>query len=152
MENQMNRNLKIWLILVLIVVLVVAVLAALWAAYTFNQPRTPVFPFRPATPRYINVADIELFYMARTVFSTINIALLIALVSTYISIYLKTKSEFTIGLVIFATFFLIKDVTWSPFIIGWAGFGMFGLGPFAFLPDLFEMAALSVLLYLSLKY
>jgi hypothetical protein len=29
---------------------------------------------------------------------------------------------------------------------------MFGLGPFALLPDLFTFAALTVLLYLSVKY
>jgi hypothetical protein len=56
------------------------------------------------------------------------------------------------GLTLFATFLLIKDICWSPLIIGLAGFDMFGLGPFAFLPDLFEMAALLVLFYLSVKY
>jgi len=49
-------------------------------------------------------------------------------------------------------FFLIKDITWSPFIVRFAGFDVFGLGPFAFLPDLFELIALSVLLYLSVEY
>jgi len=136
-------------------VLAIAALAAFLAVYTINQPRTqgtPHFPFRPMPIQRINPADIELYYIARTVFSTINIALLIALITTYGSIYIKTRSHFTIGLLIFATFFLIKDVTWSPFIIGAFGFGIFGLGPFAFLPDLFEFAALSVLLYLTIKY
>lgn len=151
----MNRNLKIWLFTVIIAVLAIAALAAFWAMYTINQPRTssaPPFPFRPIPIQRINPADIELYYIARTVFSTINIALLIALITTYGSIYIKTRSHFTIGLLIFATFFLIKDVTWSPFLIGVFGFGTFGLGPFAFLPDLFEFAALSVLLYLTVKY
>ena len=85
-------------------------------------------------------------------FSTINIVLTLVLIVNYVSIYLKTKSQFTIGLLLFALFFLIKDITWSPFVIGFAGFGTFGLGPFAFLPDLFEMAALLVLFYLSVKY
>ncbi len=153
----MNRNMKIWLFIVVAAVLSIAALAAFWATYTINQPMTgvrvsPPFPFRTIQIRPINPADIELFYVARTVFSTINIALLIALITTYASIYVKTRSQFTIGLLIFATFFLIKDITWSPFVIGVFGFGLFGLGPFAFLPDLFELAALSVLLYLTLKY
>lgn len=158
MEKRMNKNIKIWLFIVVTAVLAVAVLAAFWAVVTINQPRigsggtAPPFPFRPIQIRPINPADIELFYVARTVFSTINIALLIALITTYASIYIKTRSQFTIGLLIFATFFLIKDITWSPFVVGWFGFGLFGLGPFAFLPDLFELAALSVLLYLSIKY
>ena len=78
--------------------------------------------------------------------------LLIVLIFNYVSIYLKTKSEFTIGLILFSVFFLIKDITWSPFVVHFAGFDVFGLGPFAFLPDLFELIALSVLLYLSVEY
>jgi hypothetical protein len=64
----------------------------------------------------------------------------------------KTRSEFTVGLILFASFFLMKDITWSPFIVRFAGFDLFGLGPFAFLPDLFELIALAVLLYLSVEY
>jgi hypothetical protein len=38
-------------------------------------------------------------------------------------------------------------------LVIWAfGFRLFGLGPFAMLPDLFTFAALAVLLYLSVKY
>jgi hypothetical protein len=96
--------------------------------------------------------DFELYYTARTILSTVNIVLTVILILNYASIYLKTKSDFTLGLVLFASFFLVKDVAWSPFVIGLIGFGTFGLGPFAFLPDLFEMAALLVLFYLSVKY
>jgi hypothetical protein len=32
------------------------------------------------------------------------------------------------------------------------GYRAFGLGPFAMLPDLFSLAALAVLLYLTIKY
>jgi hypothetical protein len=48
--------------------------------------------------------------------------------------------------------FLIKDITWSPFVIGWFKFTLLGLGPFAMLPDMFETAALMVLFYLAVKY
>jgi hypothetical protein len=151
MENQMKRNLKIWLILVLAAVLVVAVLASFWAMYTLDH-RAQDFPFRPRPVPFTNPADIELFYIARTVVSTINIALLVVLVLTYASIYMKTHSEFTIGLLIFALVFLMKDLSSNPFVTGAFGFQLFGLGPFALLPDLFELGALSVLLYLSIKY
>jgi hypothetical protein len=46
----------------------------------------------------------------------------------------------------------MKDLTSNPMIIRAFGFGLYGLGPFALLPDLFELVALSVLLYLSVKY
>jgi hypothetical protein len=154
MENHMNRNLKTWLILVILAVIAVAILAAIWAANAIYQSQVyqPGFPFRPLQPPGYIPGDIELFYIARTVISAINITLLVVLIVTYISIYIKTRSQFTIGLLIFATVFLMKDLTSNPFVIGAFGFRLYGLGPFALLPDLFEFVALTVLLYLSVKY
>ena len=146
----MNRKQTILVLLTVLIVLTASV-AAIVASYQTNQRRGPGFPFTPRQYMF-NPADFELYYVARTVFSTVNIVITSILIVNYVSIYLKTKSEFTIGLSLFAVFFLIKDITWSPFVIGLAGFGMFGLGPFAFLPDLFEMAALLILFYLSVKY
>ncbi len=144
----MNRKQKIMILLAVLIGLS-ALLALILSYYQFLEGFG--FPFsRRAT--LVNPGDIELYYTARTILSTVNIVLTVVLIFNYVGIYLKTKSEFTLGLTLFATFFLIKDISWSPFIIGWAGFGMFGLGPFAFLPDLFEMAALLVLFYLSVKY
>jgi hypothetical protein len=74
------------------------------------------------------------------------------LIFNYLGIYRKTRSEFTLGLLLFAGCLLVKDVTLNPIIIGLGGFGLYGLGPFAFIPDLFEMTALLVLFYLSVKY
>jgi hypothetical protein len=86
------------------------------------------------------------------VFSTINIALLAILTETYAALYIKTRSQFTIGLLIFASVFLIKEITSSPFVTGAFRFSISGLGPFALIEPLFELAALSVLLYLSIEY
>jgi hypothetical protein len=154
MENHMNRNLKTWLILVILAVIAVAILAAIWAAMVIYQSQVyqQVFPFRPLQPPGYIPGDIELFYIARTVLSAVNITLLVVLIVTYVSIYIKTRSQFTIGLLIFATVFLMKDIASNPFVIGAFGFRLYGLGPFALLPDLFEFVALTVLLYLSVKY
>jgi hypothetical protein len=139
------------IILILLIVLV-ALSALLAVIINFYQASLgPAELFGPRIPQ-ANPGDFELYYMARTILSTINIVLTVILIFNYASIYHKTKSQFSIGLVLFATFFLIKDVAWSPFVIGLAGFGTFGLGPFAFLPDLFEMSALLVLFYLSVRY
>jgi hypothetical protein len=146
----MNRKQTIFVLLIILLVLSAAV-AVLLAMFQAELRRAPEFPFAQRVYRP-NPADIELYYWARTVFSTINIVLIAVLIANYVSIYLKTKSEFTIGLLLFASFLLIKDIAWSPFVIGALGFGLFGLGPFAFLPDLFEMAALLVLFYLNFKY
>jgi len=153
MENHMNRNLKTWLILVILAVIAV-ILAAIWAATAIYQSQVyqPGFPFRPLQPPGYIPGDIELFYIVRTVISAVNITLLVVLIVTYASIYVKTRSEFTIGLLIFAIVFLMKDLAANPFVIGAFGFRLYGLGPFALLPDLFEFVALTVLLYLSVKY
>jgi hypothetical protein len=148
METKMFNRLKFGLLIALIVA--VAVLAAFWATLSLQQssllaPRQ--FPRGGFIP-----GDFEIFYVVFTIISTINIALLVMLLVTYISIYAKTRSPFTIGLVIFALVFLIKDIASSPFVVGLFSFRAVGLGPFEFLPGILEFAALSVLIYLSIKY
>jgi hypothetical protein len=142
----MNRIQKIALLLTILIVLT-TIVALLLATYQNSLGRS--FHPRPSFP---NPQDFELYYYARTVFSTINIVLITILIVNYVSVYLKTKSEFSIGLLLFAMAFLVKDLAQSPFIVQGAGFNIFGLGPFAFLPDMFEMLALLVLFYLSVKY
>jgi hypothetical protein len=145
----MSRNIKT--LLLLTILLAVAASAVLVAAY-FSSDSTHPAPFGRGTYTFNPSADLDFYYVARTIFSTINIVLLIVLIVNYVSIYMKTRSEFTIGLTMFACFFLIKDIAWSPFVVYFAGFNLFGLGPFAFLPDLFELIGLSTLLYLSIRY
>ena len=146
----MSRNLKF--LVFLVIMLAIAALAVVIASYQLYSQQTTNPIFQGGRPFRLNPADLELYYVARLVFSSINIVLLIILIINYVSIFAKTKSEFTIGLLLFAAFFLMKDIAWSPFVVSLAGFNVFGLGPFAFLPDLFELVALSVLLYLSIKY
>ena len=150
MKHEMIRNPRTWLLLVLLpILIVVAILAAIWATSTFWYPRLPWQP--PERPPYIPW-DIEFFYIAKTVISTINAIILIFLIFVYIDIYRKTRSEFTVGLVIFSATLLLYALTSNPIVIRAFGFRLFGLGPFALLPDLFTLAALIVLLYLSIKY
>jgi hypothetical protein len=148
MKNRMNKNVRNWLILGTLTV--VAILAALWAASTFWLPPPPWEPHR--LPPYDIRGDIELFYTVKAVVSTINVTLSVILLITYVGVYRKTRSEFTIGLVIFSAVFLLNALASNPLVIWAFGFRLFGLGPFAMLPDLFTFAALAVLLYLSVKY
>jgi len=148
MKNRMNKGMRIWLILATLIV--VAVLAAVWASSTFWVPRYPFEP-RPR-PRENIPGDIEFFYTAKTVVSTINVTLLVFLLLTYVDIYRRTRSEFTVGLIIFSAVFLLNVLASNPLVIWVFGFRPFGLGPFALLPDLFTLGALAVLLYLSIRY
>jgi len=151
MKDGVNRNLRIWLILVTLVV--VAVLAALWA--TTYSPLPPLWePRRRPSPLPGNIElwDIELYYTAKTVISTINVTLLISLLIAYIGIYRRTQSQFTVGLVVFSLILLLNVLASNPLMQWIFGFRAFGLGPFAMLPDLFTCIALAVLLYLTVKY
>lgn len=148
MSSYMNKSLRIWLIIVTLVV--AAILAALWATSREWFGFSP-FERRLPPPRIIP-GDIEFFYTAKTVVSTINVTLLVFLLLTYIDIYRKTRSEFTIGLTIFSVVFLLNALVSNPLVVGVFGFQPFGLGPFALLPDLFTSVALAILLYLSIKY
>ena len=144
----MNKRFKLGLIVTILVI--VAILASVWA-YAYFQNHSSVLQRHVQPPGFIP-GDIEFFYVANAIVSTINIALLAILVVIYIDLYSKTRSPFTIGLLIFSVVFLVRDLTSSPFIASSYGFRAYGLGPFVFLPGLFELVALSILLYLSVRY
>jgi heme/copper-type cytochrome/quinol oxidase subunit 2 len=148
MNEHMNKSLRNLLIVVTLVV--VAILAILWASTNALFPR---FPWEPRMPPPQDIrGDIELFYTMKTVISTMNVTLLVFLLLTYVSIYLRTRSEFTIGLIIFSAIFLLNVLASNPMVMWICGYRPSGLGPFAMLPDLFTFVALVVLLYLSVKY
>jgi hypothetical protein len=150
MENDMSNNtqysgLKFKASLLLPIFLLVGLFAAFLAASVLYSPIQK-------SPVHFTPYDFEFFYFAHAIISTVNIALLIVLSIIFISVYRKTKSEFAFGLIVFGFAFLLKDIVASPFIAGIFSFSASGLGPFIVLPDIFELTALSVLLYMHLKY
>jgi len=144
----MDKRLKVGIIFTILIV--VAILATIWV-FVESRPHFPGFQPRIAPVNSLP-GDLEFFYAGFTILSSINIALLIVLTLIYLDVYRKTHSHFTIGLVIFALAFLMKDLTSNPFVISFFRFRAYGLGPFEFLPGLFEFFALSILLYLSVRY
>jgi len=144
-EKTMKNGINIWALLAGLAA--VAILSAFWATY---MAWTPFSPRVPPVP-YSEPWDLELFYIIKTVVSTVNVTILIFLLAIYVGIFRKTRSEFTIGLMIFSLVLLLNALSSNPFVIWAFGFKLFGLGPFAMLPDIFTLAALSVLLYLSSK-
>ena len=147
MTSHMNRNVRVPLMLAALVV--VALAAAFLATAVTPFPYRP--PFEGRRPPESIPGDIELYYTVKTVVSTTNVTLLVILLATYIGIYMKTKSEFTIGLTIFSVVLLLNALASNPLLQWVFGFRAFGLGPFAMLPDLFTLFALAVLLYLTFK-
>jgi hypothetical protein len=148
MASYMSNRARISLILALVVV--VSILSAIWAINF--EPRTPIWEPRPF-PNIPNVTgDLELYYIVSTVTSSLNVTLTSILLATYVSLFRKTKSEFVIGLTLFALIFLLYTLVSNPIVRFVFGYRAFGLGPFVMLPDLFALISLGILLYLSLKY
>lgn len=80
-----------------------------------------------------------------------NILLLFALLCIYARSYIKIKSKFTMGLMIFALVLLFQAVASCPLLRTAFGYSECGVGIFNILPDFFELVALSVLLWISWK-
>jgi hypothetical protein len=135
--------------MIVIAIVIIAILTTLWATSREFAP-SPFGP-RPRPPTNIR-GDIQLYYTLETVVSVVNVTLSIILLLMYISIYRKTQSQFTIGLIIFSVVLLLHAFVSIPLLHQAFGFYEFGLGPFAMLPDLFTCLALAVLLYLTFKY
>ena len=147
MKQCMNNRAKAWLMLAIVVA--VALLAAFWAI-TYEPVTLPLDPKRFPLDRVRG--DLELFYTVKTVISSVNVTLIMILLATYLSLYKETQSEFTLGLIVFSMVLLLYALASNPIVQVLFGYRAFGLGPFAMLPDLFSSIALSVLLYLTLKY
>ncbi len=147
MKHHMTKYARIGLVLAVLVA--VALLSAFWARTV--EPIAPPLEPRPFPRDWIR-GDLELYYTVKTVISSVNVTLLAILLATYISIYKKTQSEFTIGLIVFSMVLLLYALASNPIVAFIFGFRAFGLGPFAMLPDFFSSIASAVLLYLTIKY
>jgi hypothetical protein len=146
----MNKYLKIGIIFASIVI--VALVADHLATQSSPVVGISIFEPRPVPfdritidiGRYYSfIGDMELFYRLKTVLSSIN--------ATYIDMYKKLNSEFTIGLILFSLTLLFYALTSNPLLQWIFGYQAFGLGPFAMLPDMFTTLALTVLMYLTMK-
>jgi hypothetical protein len=91
-------------------------------------------------------------FTAGTILSIINMSLAVVLLTVYFGIYRRTKTQFNLILIIIALTLFCFSIVANPLVSAVLGYEASGLGPFFILPDLFALAALSALLYLSLKY
>jgi hypothetical protein len=104
-------------------------------------------PFKDTWERRI----FTISFMAGIVFNSINIFLLIGLLWVYGNTYAHTKSNFMLGLIFFIGVLLIQSIFSLPILHVFFGYSTYGLGPFGFLPNLFETFALIILLLLSME-
>ncbi|MEM3573560.1 MAG: hypothetical protein QXJ62_04955 [Nitrososphaeria archaeon] len=143
----MQKKTRFWIMILTVIIIAAIAFTLTVTVEKFTMPP----PWQQRPPRNIP-GDIELYYTAKTVVSTVNITLLIFLIMNYAIMYSDTKSEFLLGLIIFSLVLLLHALSSNPLVFQLFGFHAFGLGPFAMLPDLFTLAALIVLVYLTFKY
>jgi hypothetical protein len=141
MKNNMNRYAKIGIMLATVAFMA---LMSFWAAATIPPPP-------PGSPGQAP-EDIQFYYTANTVVSTINATLSVFLLAAYVGLYKKTQSGFTLALIIVSTALLLNALAFNPYILWVFHFRGSGLGPFAMLPGLFTSVTLVVLLYLAFRY
>ena len=149
-----KKKARLLLALILVSVIVAGMVAGLWAVNfesraSLFEPRSFPGDFPDDLPNFRD--DFEFYYVAKTVFSSVNIVLVSILLVTYLTLYKNNKSEFVFGLILFALVLLFYALASNPLVVTIFGFRAFGLGPFAVLPDLFTTISLAIMLYLTLK-
>lgn len=126
-------------------IIALAALALSMPVLVFAQPGGPGQGMRMH-------GDFEWYYSVKGVLSTVNLVLLVILLIIYLRVYSDTRSEFALGLVVFALAMMMYAITSNPWLQSGFGFRGSGLGPFAFFPDLFALVALVILLFFAVRY
>jgi hypothetical protein len=126
-------------------IIALAALALSMPVLAFAQPGGPGQGMRMH-------GDFEWYYSVKGVLSTVNLVLLVILLIIYLRVYSDTRSEFALGLIVFALAMMMYAITSNPWLQSGFGFRESGLGPFAFFPDLFALVALVILLFFALTY
>lgn len=126
-------------------IIALAALALSMPVLVFAQPGGPGQGMRMH-------GDFEWYYSVKGVLSTVNLVLLVILLIIYLRVYSDTRSEFALGLIVFALAMMMYAITSNPWLQSGFGFRGSGLGPFAFFPDLFALVALVILLFFAVRY
>ncbi len=86
-----------------------------------------------------------------TLVSLANIVLLILLLYVYWGNYRKIKSDFTLGLIMFAGLLLLQNILFSSFLLFHQAFRVSQLGIPLFIMNITEFLALAILLTITWK-
>lgn len=93
--------------------------------------------------------DDPILTLAAVFVGVVNIGLLIILLFTYISQYRKLKSNFSLGLVMFAALLLLQNILFIFFLLSREGFHGPGMGGPVFTINLIQLSALIVLVRIA---
>jgi hypothetical protein len=112
----------------------------------FNQTFPGNGTFIGNTPGDGNVFGDPILAIIAAIVCAANIGLLLILLFTYVTSYRKLKSQFTMGLVIFASLLIVQNIMFMFFLLVRAGFHGPGMGFPVLSISIFEFGALLVLL------
>lgn len=84
--------------------------------------------------------------LLKVFFTSLNIVLLLGLVTNYLKIYSGLRTSLSRSLVAFSGALMLYAITSSPLTHVLAGFELISVGPFTFLPDIFVTLATIIIL------
>jgi hypothetical protein len=128
------------------VILVIAILLGLVLGETVSLPPYVCPPYY-CPPAFL--LSVQRALMLHVILSTIEIVLLVSLVAVYIRVYLETRANFSLGLIIVLGALLVHSVLSFPLVLSYLP-TLLGSGLFFPYTDLLTIIAYTVFLYLSL--
>jgi len=128
-------------------VLLTGILLGALSSLASPAPEEPRFEHFPGFFSF-NPAPFLQFHVFLT---TIQIVLLVSLLTIYVKVYIDTRANFSLGLVIVLFALLLQALFSYPLFLGMVGPVPVGQGEFLFDADIFMIIAYSVFLYLSLE-
>jgi len=124
------------------IVLMIGVVAGLGL---LSLPSPVQHPFGRPPPEF------ETFENFGLILSTLNVALLVALLVIYARMYSDTGASFALGFVLVLGALLAETIVGSPVLFRLFAIPPGGQTPFLLLAETFKAAALAIFLYLSLQ-
>lgn len=110
----------------------------------------PPFGF-PYGPNHFPYFERDPSFQFHVVLTTLEVVLLVSLVTVYARMYVETKASFSLGLVIFLGALLIQALLSYPILLGFIGPIYLGPGLTSEFADVVTVCAYTIFLYLSLE-
>jgi hypothetical protein len=133
------------------IIVLMIVVAAIVGAVFGNMMENQFEREDPPDREELEKKDSTIYRTLTAAVATVNLVIATGLLVLYIEVYRDVKSDFTVGLIMVTISFILYALFSNPLIHSVFGFRAFGLGPFAIIPNVFAMIAMSTLLYLSQK-
>lgn len=141
-EPKKSKVGKLWVVIVLLIGLI-------WGLLISDLATLPT-GVRPGFFRDVPYFNPDPSIRLHVTLTTVEVALLVALVIVYLKVYTETNANFALGLVVVLGALLLQTILSYPLILGLEGV-IFVPGILTTLADFLTVGAYAVFLYLSLE-